>query len=95
MKHLKKTNKLLAALLAVILASGSLFTLPVTAAEPTTWWHDNAAAGFAGGTGTENDPYLKLPPHKEVFVCRRYCDRFWSQYLLLCYTASFVPLVLP
>ena len=62
MKHLKKTNKLLAALLAVILALGSLFTLPVTAAEPTTWWHDNAAAGFAGGTGTENDPYLISTP---------------------------------
>ena len=43
----------------------------------------------------EKVPRPKLPPHKEVFVCRRYCDRFWSQYLLLCYTASLLPLVLP
>ena len=54
----KRVNVLSVCLLIAVLLSSVLFGVPAVAAEsPTTNWNDNAAAGFAGGTGTADDPY--------------------------------------
>lgn len=55
MKH-KLHSQIFAVLLSLVL-SVALLPATVFAASPEGVWTDYAASGFAGGTGTEADPY--------------------------------------
>ncbi len=73
---MRKANKLLALFLAVLMVVTSMVTMTVTTVSadtaapvaeethPTTWWDVNAAPDFAGGSGTEADPYLISTPEQ-------------------------------
>ncbi len=61
---MKRTTRGLSLLLAVLTVFAA-FSLPITATgradehgiQPTAWWHDHAASAFAGGDGSQADPY--------------------------------------
>ena len=62
---MRKTHKLLSLFLAALMVLTSVLTFAVGAAEPaepTTWWSDNAATAFAGGDGTQGNPYKISSP---------------------------------
>ena len=50
-------KKQLLSIICVLTLCLGLLPTTVFAASPEGVWTDNAASNFAGGTGTENDPY--------------------------------------
>ncbi len=83
---MRKANKLLALFLAVLMVVTSMVTMTVTTVSadtaapvaeethPTTWWDANAATDFAGGTGTEADPYQISTPEQLAYFAK-YLER--------------------
>ena len=79
---MRKANKILALFLAVLMVVSCVVTMTVTtvAAEPaaqaetypTTWWdaEGNYATAFAGGTGTEADPYEIATPAQLAYFAK-------------------------
>ncbi len=66
---MKRVNKIISVLLAMLMVLSCAIMTTVTAAadsehgaQPATWWSDNAAKDFAGGTGTAEDPYQISTP---------------------------------
>ena len=64
MRHTKLTSLLL--VLAMMITSMVLFVTPATAASNV--WDGTAATAFAGGSGTEADPFKIATPHQLAYL---------------------------
>ena len=69
---MKNAKRLLAMLLALLMVMSSIVTVSASTEEPepTTWWDANAATAFAGGSGTEADPYLISTPAQFAYFAK-------------------------
>ena len=68
---MKNMKKLLSLVLALLMVFSSVITVAAaTETQPTTWWDKNAATSFAGGTGTEADPFLISTPAELAYFAK-------------------------